>query len=93
VFDVLLDYKSKIITEEEHRKKLDDAFTHKKININYSIIKIGKNHNSLCNFRQIHSEPVNTTPGKKRVFISLLYGTEDEILGDKSTLTFEIIKK
>jgi hypothetical protein len=78
----------KIITEEEFRKKLDDAFTHKKININYSIIKVGKNHNSL-NFRQIHSEPVNTTPGKKRVFISLLYGTKDEILGDKSTVTIK----
>lgn len=77
----------KIITEEELNKKLDDAFTHKKININYSIIKVGKNHNSLVNFRQIHSEPVNTTPGKKRVFISLVYGTEDEILGDKSTFT------
>jgi len=77
----------KIITEEEFRQKLDDAFTHKKININYSIIKVGKNHNSLVNFQQIHSEPINTTPGKKRVFISLLYGTEDEILGDKSTFT------
>jgi len=85
-------FDDKIITEEEFSQKLDDAFTHKKININYSIIKIGKNHNSL-NFRQIHSEPVNTTPGKKRVFISLLYGTEDEILGDKSTFNFKIIKK
>lgn len=73
-----------IITEEEFSKKLDDAFTHKKININYSIIKVGKNHNSLS-FRQIHSEPVNIIPNKKRVFISLLYGTEGEILGDKST--------
>ena len=76
-----------IITEEELNKKLDDTFTHKKININYSIIKVGKNHNSLVNFRQIHSAPVNTTPNKKRVFISLLYGTEDEIVGDKSIIT------
>jgi len=31
------------------------------------------------NCRQIHSEPVNTTPNKKRVFISILYGTDPEI--------------
>lgn len=68
-----------IITEKELRQKLSDKFTHKKININYSIIKVGKNHNSM-KYRQIHSEPVNTIPNKKRVFISIVYGTEDEII-------------
>jgi hypothetical protein len=81
LFSLYKDLSDNIITEEEFSKKLDDAFTHKKININYSIIKVGKNHNSLS-FRQIHSEPVNIIPNKKRVFISLLYGTEGEILGD-----------
>jgi hypothetical protein len=51
----------------------------KKININYSIIKVGKNHNSI-KYRQIHSESVNTIPNKKRVFISIVYGIEDEII-------------
>jgi hypothetical protein len=68
-----------IISEEEFNQKLEDAFTHKKININYSIIKVGTNHNS-SECRQIHSEPVNTISGKKRVFISILYGTADEII-------------
>jgi len=57
-------YADKTISEEEFNQKLSDEFTHKKININYAIIKIGKNHNST-NFRQIHSEPINTTPNKK----------------------------
>ena len=66
------------ITEEEFGQKLADQFKPKKININYSIIKVGKNNNSdEC--RQIHSEPVNTVPNTKRVFISILYGTEAEI--------------
>jgi hypothetical protein len=66
------------ITEEEFGQKLADRFNPKKININYSIIKVGKNNNSdEC--RQIHSEPVNTVPNIRRVFISILYGTEEEI--------------
>lgn len=66
------------ITEEEFEQKLADEFNPKKININYSIIKVGKNNNSdEC--RQIHSEPVNTVPNTRRVFISILYGTEAEI--------------
>jgi len=57
---------------------LADQFSPKKININYSIIKVGKNNNSdEC--RQIHSEPVNIIPDKRRVFISILYGSEEEI--------------
>lgn len=67
-----------ILTEEEFGQKLADKFNSKKININYSIIKVGKNNNSdEC--RQIHSEPVNTAPNIRRVFISILYGTEEEI--------------
>lgn len=67
-----------IITEAEYSQKLSEHFTPKKININYSIMKVGKNNNSNeC--RQIHSEPVNTIPNIKRVFISILYGTEEEI--------------
>jgi hypothetical protein len=67
-----------IITEEEFLMSLADQFSPKKININYSIIKVGKNNNSNeC--RQIHSEPVNIIPDKRRVFISILYGSEEEI--------------
>ena len=66
-----------IITREEFLQKLSDQFTPKKININYSIIKVGTNSNDC---RQIHSEPVNIIPNKRRVFISILYGTEGEII-------------
>jgi len=55
-----------------------EQFNSKKININYSIIKVGTNNNSK-NCQQIHSEPVNVEPNKRRVFISILYGTEEEI--------------
>lgn len=64
--------------KKEFGQKLADRFNPKKININYSIIKVGKNNNSdEC--RQIHSEPINTVPNTRRVFISILYGTESEI--------------
>lgn len=59
-------------------KQLEEQFNSKKININYSIIKVGTNNNSK-NCRQIHSEPVNIEPNKRRVFISILYGTKEEI--------------
>jgi hypothetical protein len=71
--NVAEDGSKRILSEEEQ-----DLLNSKKININYSIIKVGRHKDGYKN-GLIHSEPICTEPNTKRVFISILYMTESEI--------------
>jgi hypothetical protein len=71
--DVEEDGSKRILSEKEQ-----ELLNSKKININYSIIKVGQHKDGYKN-GLIHSEPICTEPNTKRVFISILYGTESEI--------------
>jgi len=62
------DVSKRILSEEEQ-----ELLNSKKININYSIIKIGYQNGLM------HSEPICTEPNTKRVFISILYMKESEM--------------
>lgn len=57
--------------EWEINTQLANKFDHRKKNINHSIILVGKDG-------IIHSEPLSLEP-VKRIFISILFGTKDQI--------------
>jgi len=64
-------------SSEQTNKLIEDNC--KIMKANYSIIKVGHN-GPLKEFNgAIHSEPICIKPNQERVFISILYGTKEEI--------------